>query len=392
MFLTHCEVRAQWVRLSPSLTGPIVTVGNILVLLSEEGVYRSTDSGFSWQESINGVPSSDCGWTHLLANNGDVYLTTDYCGFFYSGDSGNSWVNPGDKGLDFLFGENQPIGIGDTLYMGVASDGLWESGDKGANWYPTSKQTTNFGFLGDTNASVFSLDSNYLFVGSTPDGGVFRSPNTGVTWYQVLPLSDTGIVALTANGKYVIAGYWKTPGDVYFGVFRSTDWGDTWQLSSNNGLPNERIAILMTIGSTMFAGGDFGVFVSHDNGADWLSANGDTTLGTIYSFTVLGSYLYASGGGSTWRRPFSDFVQSSVAESSNSNSSSSLHLFPNPASDNLQILGAQSGEIHLFDLMGRERMNAITDGANATLDVSSLEPGMYFLREGNESAKVEIER
>jgi hypothetical protein len=74
------------------------------------------------------------------------------------------------------------------------------------------------------------------------------------------------------------------------------------------------------------------------------------------------------------------------------NSHTTLQVFPNPASGELQILGGQSGDFHLFDLMGRERMNAVTDGTTTTLDVSSLEPGMYFLREGNESAKVEIER
>ena len=80
----------------------------------------------------------------------------------------------------------------------------------------------------------------------------------------------------------------------------------------------------------------------------------------------------------------------SVAESATANPS--LRIFPNPASGNLQIMGEQPGEVHLFDLMGRERMNAVSDGANTALDVSSLEHGMYFLREGSESAKVEIAR
>ena len=73
-----------------------------------------------------------------------------------------------------------------------------------------------------------------------------------------------------------------------------------------------------------------------------------------------------------------------------SNLSDSLCVFPNPASDALQITSEQSGTLHLFDLVGRERMNAAMDGSGATLDVSHLEAGMYFLRLGNESAKVEI--
>jgi hypothetical protein len=74
----------------------------------------------------------------------------------------------------------------------------------------------------------------------------------------------------------------------------------------------------------------------------------------------------------------------------NAGANSGLRIFPNPASEELQILGGQLGEVHLFDLMGRERMNTATDGTGATLDVSQLEDGIYFLRSGSESAKVEI--
>jgi hypothetical protein len=70
--------------------------------------------------------------------------------------------------------------------------------------------------------------------------------------------------------------------------------------------------------------------------------------------------------------------------------SDNIRVHPNPATNQIQILGEQSGGVHLFDLMGRERMNATMDGTSATLDVSHLEAGMYFLRLGNESAKVEI--
>jgi hypothetical protein len=74
------------------------------------------------------------------------------------------------------------------------------------------------------------------------------------------------------------------------------------------------------------------------------------------------------------------------------NVSANLRVFPNPASGELQILGGQSGEVHLFDLMGRERMNAaiiVGDSKNgsATLDVSMLPPGMYFVSDGHSVVK-----
>jgi hypothetical protein len=73
-------------------------------------------------------------------------------------------------------------------------------------------------------------------------------------------------------------------------------------------------------------------------------------------------------------------------------SSGGLRLFPNPATNELQVLGGPAGTARLFDLLGRELMDANDDGSGASLDVSHLEPGTYFLRLGNQSAKVEIAR
>jgi hypothetical protein len=69
-----------------------------------------------------------------------------------------------------------------------------------------------------------------------------------------------------------------------------------------------------------------------------------------------------------------------------------LHVFPNPTSDKLEILAGPSGEVHLFDLLGRERITTIDDGTGATLNVLHLEPGIYFLRIGRLSTAVEIAR
>ncbi|HET6400107.1 MAG TPA: T9SS type A sorting domain-containing protein [Candidatus Kapabacteria bacterium] len=75
-----------------------------------------------------------------------------------------------------------------------------------------------------------------------------------------------------------------------------------------------------------------------------------------------------------------------------SNSSETLRVFPNPATNALQILGGPSGTARLFDLLGRERAEARDDGAGVTMDISHIEAGAYFLRIGNQSAKVEIAR
>ncbi len=92
----------------------------------------------------------------------------------------------------------------------------------------------------------------------------------------------------------------------------------------------------------------------------------------------------------TWSFEYKVYPASSVSDVAILNDQ--IKVFPNPVSDELQVLGGQPGTVHLFDIMGRERMNASDDGTTATLDVSHLDPGTYFLRLGNQSTKVQISR
>ncbi len=72
-------------------------------------------------------------------------------------------------------------------------------------------------------------------------------------------------------------------------------------------------------------------------------------------------------------------------------STKSFRVFPNPATDELQILGGPVGTARLFDLMGRECAEAWDDGSGTALRVAPLGDGTYFLRIGSRSAKVKIE-
>ncbi len=90
----------------------------------------------------------------------------------------------------------------------------------------------------------------------------------------------------------------------------------------------------------------------------------------------------------TWSFEYEVYPASSVTTTLTT--SNAIKVFPNPASDALQVLGGRTGTIHLFDLMGRERMNVNDDGSVATLDVSRLGSGTYFLRLGDETTSVVI--
>ncbi len=106
---------------------------------------------------------------------------------------------------------------------------------------------------------------------------------------------------------------------------------------------------------------------------------------------MLTGALYVSIYPATWQSLVNNIIfvklLPSGGVSAAPNLSANLRAFPNPASGELQIMGAQTGEIHLFDLMGRERMSGTTDGSGTTLDVSTLPSGMYFVSDGFSKVK-----
>ena len=102
----------------------------------------------------------------------------------------------------------------------------------------------------------------------------------------------------------------------------------------------------------------------------------------------------------TWSFEYSVYPVAGVA-GSGPNSESSLTVYPNPASNELQIIGASGsgapGIMRLYNLLGREVLSTslTTPSGNTsetTLDVSHLPQGTYFLRSGSQSAHVEILR
>ncbi len=111
------------------------------------------------------------------------------------------------------------------------------------------------------------------------------------------------------------------------------------------------------------------------------------TAGTAHHYLVFHS---TDGHYLVWSFTYWVYPTSSVSDAFNM--INQIKVFPNPATDELQILSGQAGTARLFDLLGRERLEQNDDGSGATLNVSSLESGTYFLRLGNQSAKVEISR
>src|SRR5262245_36624810 len=121
---------------------------------------------------------------------------------------------PGVAGVNVLLHQ------GEAIYAGTDIEGVYRSTDDGSTWQPFN--------TGIEGSSIHSLaeNSTYVFAGVDLDyrghGGVYRASPEGLEWIPVNNgISNTTVSALLADGNKIYAG------TIGFGVFKSTDNGDS---------------------------------------------------------------------------------------------------------------------------------------------------------------------
>jgi photosystem II stability/assembly factor-like uncharacterized protein len=71
-----------------------------IVIAAREGIYRSSDSGSTWEHVVNGLPSKDITSVSFDEHRKRFLATSDSTGvIFVSTDSGRSWQRGPDTGF-----------------------------------------------------------------------------------------------------------------------------------------------------------------------------------------------------------------------------------------------------------------------------------------------------
>jgi lysophospholipase L1-like esterase len=166
----------------------------------------------------------------------------------------------------------------------------------------------NIASLAVSGSTVFA--GAYAFGGSLGLGGVYRSPDGGVTWNRV-GLAGYGVVALAISDSAVFAGT-DTSGPKPHGIYRSQDNGNTW---SHVG-PDIGISSLEVSGTTILAGTSSGLYRSADGGGMWtqvgmvgltvwdISASGSTILVSAGSYSDANGIFRSTDDGISWSNVF----------------------------------------------------------------------------------------
>jgi len=236
------------------------------------GLWKTTDGGQTWSPVTDGqVNSSSVGAVQVCEADPDVVY----------------------------------VGMGETQLRGniQQGDGLYKTTDGGTTWRHVGLEPVQ----NVARIRVHPTDCNTVWVAGfgvhsmpNPERGVFKSTNGGETWRKVLYRDErTGAVDLTvdpANPAVMYAALWEawrkswgmSSGGPGSGLFKSTDYGETWtEITRNPGLPQDgvigKIGVALSPAApwrvwALVEHADGGVYRSDDGGATWSRVNEERRL------------------------------------------------------------------------------------------------------------------
>lgn len=256
------------------------------------GVWKSLDSGLTWQNIYKNHNSAIIEIAVSPQNDGIVFMATENS-LFKSVDGGSSWQSSFAVFCDAVSIDPQNS---NTVYLGYPY-GVMKSEDGGESWAPRALPY-------QSPISVIAIDpkeSDKVFVGSQ-GAGVIASANGGSTWSY----ANKGLHAQVINA---IAFDSQNPEILYAGsdqsgVFKSLNKGKTW-IQTNQGLENLSISALMVDpqnASIVFAATKTGhIYKSADKGITWVkrfALSGFTTpVNALAIDPTNSSTLFAASGG-----------------------------------------------------------------------------------------------
>ena len=302
---------AQFYRVSTDNDFPYRLLGgqqdNSAVRIRSRSAFDDAIGVRDWEPTAGG----ESGHIAAKPDNPDIVVGGSYGGYLRLVDHKTGatraidvWPdNPmgwGAAELKYRFQWNFPIAFSvhdpDVLY--VAADVLFRSRDLGQTWEPMSPDLTrndksrmqaSGGSITRDNTSVeyfgtiFALAESHheldvIWVGSD-DGLVHVTRNGGTTWTNVTPsglpewaqINSLEIHPYEPGGAYLAATRYKSD-DFRPYLYRTLDWGATWQ-KITNGIPNNHFTRALRADpdreGLLYAGTEFGVYHSFDDGRKW---------------------------------------------------------------------------------------------------------------------------
>jgi hypothetical protein len=342
-------------------------LGNNIFAGSDSGVYISTNNGTNWTKTtLNNK------LVYSLATLGTIiYAGTSSSGVYSSSNNGSNWTQTSlNTQTIYALTVN-----GNTIFAGASGNGVYISTNNGTNWTQNSLSSHSVVSIAASGSNIFAGTSIY---------GIYRSTNSGVNWAQTSMNSST-LKALALNSSYYFAGAYSLSGSN--GFYRSTD-GGTWTLS---GLNSINVLSLGISGYNTFAGTENGVYLSTNNGTNWIIKNqGFTSVPHIEAILIFNNYVFiGTYGESVWRRTLAESIGINNISTEIPSAYFLNQNYPNPFNPSTTIKFAIAKNdytsIRVFDILGKEVATLVNEKLSAGTysvdwDASDFPSGVYIYR------------
>jgi photosystem II stability/assembly factor-like uncharacterized protein len=268
---TWAKVDAANPLIRQRLVIDLFATSNTIFAITDDGLFRSTDGGVTFQRSHNGFPTNIRIQGYSLTQSGGNIL----------------------------------VSASVVVTVSEAIDGIWYSSDNGDSWHQATI-TNNVVAV----TAVASDGSTRAYAGvyteSSFTTGLYISTNSGVSWVPN-PAFMVDIENMAVRGNNVLAS-------TLFNAYYSTDFGElNW---THNSLPGSvplgtGVDTYTIVGTSIYAGNE-GMYVSTQGGANWQPIRtGFPTcpLPIVIASTADDRYLYAGTvGEGIWRKRFDNIA------------------------------------------------------------------------------------
>ncbi len=353
----------------------------------DNGTNRTqTGSTNDWEEISGGdgfqplVDHVDTNTIYALSQNGNMRKSVN---------NGMNWsgVSAGGSRKNW----NTPITFdpNDSQIVYYGANQLFRSSNGANSWNAISPDLTNGGGQGSlgtlTTVDVSSFNASKIVTGSD-DGNVYVTTDGGANWTNIsASLPNRWVTKVLASKVHpgtmyvTLSGFrWASnEGHVYVTHDNGANWID---LSGT--LPDIPVNdIVQGSDGKLYIATDIGVLASGNGGALWepIDANMPTVVVTDLHIHEASQYLYAA----TYGRSMYKFDLSQVVLGEElPKIDETFVMFPNPATDqlNIQLPEGAIGTMQLFDMNGRLWMEKKLSMSSEIFSVEQLATGMYFVK------------
>ncbi len=331
------------------------------------GIFKSTNSGATWDTLIRGVTTRE---VVIHPTNPNILYATlginslTIAGIIKSIDGGTNWIKA-DSGIWITWEEGpgplvMDIKHPDTLYTGTSGPFggvFYRSTNGGMNWYCFAGTILRDGV---TALAIHPDSSNVIYAGTAWSGNIFKSSDHGITWN--LTGFKTGITNSIQFGSksstIYIGSYWSDNYPV--GIFKTTDAGVTWS-NPKLGLPDSaNIGKIEAVRNTSIEKvycianwRDSGGIYKSTQGQGWEKIGVDNRR--VSTIQLFNGKLYAGYGGvyvlnilnSVSDNPYSSYQDFNLCNN-----------FPNPFNPTTKIIYKISTNtnvlLEIYDIQGRK--------------------------------------